>query len=134
VGGAVAQLVLYSSLVWFGIFGHDGGSPPCYGPHRDIFFPPATICTPTGAPAYRATSLMASAAGAVLFVLAACMLVAGLLALLRTRPRPLALRARPAVALPGPVPPEPVLPGPVLPEPVLPAPVLPAPVADEAAT
>ncbi len=87
LGAAVAQLSVYVGLVWFGIFGHDGGAPACYGPHRDVFFPPATVCTPDGRAAYRATSWLASAAGSVLFLLGVCLLVAGLLALLRARPR-----------------------------------------------
>lgn len=101
VAAGLGQLVVYGGLVWFGIFGHDGGVPACFGPHSDVFFPPSVTCTPVGSAPYRVTSLLASGAGAVLFLIAVSFLVTGLLVLLRGRRLALPVR-RPEIVVPAP--------------------------------
>lgn len=85
----LAVLAFWATLVWSAVFGNDQTEQPCGGPHRDVFFPPATICTPVGHPDYSVTSSVATVAGSVLFALGAGLALAGAVLLLLSRLRAL---------------------------------------------
>lgn len=102
VGAGLALFAGYCTLVWFDVFGHNDDAPVCFGmPHRDWFFPPATVCAPDGGRVVVATSGLTTAAGTVLFLLAVGVLLAGLVLLVRSRR---ASHRRPTVRLSRPVP------------------------------
>jgi hypothetical protein len=79
-------LVSYGGVIWFGVFANDTADQVCGPgvPHRDNFFPPYTACGDTGQ-GLQVTSRLAEYAGAALFILAAAMLIGGLVLMLAGR-------------------------------------------------
>ncbi len=86
VAGGLAVLLSYGLLVWLAVYNNDEQEHVCNGPHRDIFFPPATICG-TGGHTVRVTSMAATVAGSMLFLLGLGLLGTGVVTLLHERTR-----------------------------------------------
>jgi hypothetical protein len=86
VAGGLAVLLVYALLAWIAIYNNAEPQQICGGPHRDIFFPPATVCGVGGA-TVRITSLAATVAGSVLLLLGLGLFVGGVTVLLRKSTR-----------------------------------------------
>src|ERR671929_190666 len=82
----LALVAADSVLVWFAVFENEDERQVCGAgpPHRDNFFPPYTSCG-SGPSSYRMTSAFEEYAGALLFIMAVALIVAGVVLLVRSR-------------------------------------------------
>jgi hypothetical protein len=82
----LALVAAYVVLVWFAVFENEDERQVCGAgtPHRDNFFPPYTSCG-SGGSSYRMTSAFEEYAGALLFIMALALIVAGAVLLIQSR-------------------------------------------------
>lgn len=82
VAGGLVLLLGYFTLVWSAIYGNDQSQQPCDGPHRDIIFPPATVCGVSGN-TVRITSTDTTVAASLILIIALGLLAAGVVTTIR---------------------------------------------------